>query len=64
MNTALQQWIDDGGSAQLLAEALGTSRQLVYYWARQGLPAWRIKAVAEASGLSEKKLKEGNRNAR
>ncbi len=61
MNTALQQWIDDGGSAQELAEALGTSRQLVYYWAKNGIPVWRIEKVAEGTGLSEKKLRDGNK---
>lgn len=59
-NTALQQWVDNGGSVQELAEKLRMTRQGVYYWLRAGIPDYRIAKVARYTGIRAAKLRRGN----
>jgi DNA-binding transcriptional regulator YdaS (Cro superfamily) len=58
MNTAAaRKAVKAAGGHTALARTLGVSRQLVYYWAENGVPAqWCLK-VEHATGVSRHKLR-------
>ncbi len=56
---ALDAWIrsKDRGAGAQLAAALGETQQVLNHWLSRGVPPHRCLAVAEATGLSVKKLR-------
>lgn len=45
------------GNKTAMAEALGVTRQLLYYWERKGIPPERIRSIADATGYPPAHIK-------
>ena len=57
--SALQRAIDIAGGQKPLAERIGTTQSMVWYWlrhAKRGLPAERAIAIEEATGIPRHEL--------